>query len=116
LKFNGSACNLDQLLPMWFSWLPVTEDSDEAPYVYGFLADLVEANNPLILGANNVNLPRIVAVIAEGLACEVIPESSPEKLRVIEIVKKIQANAEVFGACVAGLNEPQKKAIQAALS
>jgi hypothetical protein len=36
-----------------FSWLPVTEDVDEAPFVYSFLADLVEANNPHILGANN---------------------------------------------------------------
>ena len=41
-----------------FSWLPVTEDSDEAPFVYGFLADLVESNNPHILGENNANLPR----------------------------------------------------------
>ena len=31
----------------------MTEDVDEAPYVYSFLADLVEANNPHILGANN---------------------------------------------------------------
>ncbi len=46
---------------MWrFSWLPVTEDTDEAPFVYGFLADLVEANNPHILGLNNSNLPRYV--------------------------------------------------------
>ena len=37
-----------------FSWLPVTEDVDEAPFVYGFLADLVEGNNPIILGANNL--------------------------------------------------------------
>ena len=50
LKYNGSQVNLDQILPVWFSWLPVTEDVDEAPYVYGFLADLVEANNPHILG------------------------------------------------------------------
>ena len=41
------------LTPPRFSWLPVTEDVDEAPFVYSFLADLVEANNPHILGANN---------------------------------------------------------------
>ena len=41
------------LPPARFSWLPVTEDVDEAPFVYSFLADLVEANNPHILGANN---------------------------------------------------------------
>jgi hypothetical protein len=41
-----------------FSWLPVTEDVDEAPFVYGFLADLVEANSSHVLGINNSNLPR----------------------------------------------------------
>jgi hypothetical protein len=45
-----------------FSWLPVTEDTDEAPFVYGFLADLVEANNPHILGLNNSNLPRYSSI------------------------------------------------------
>ena len=52
LQFNGSQVNMDQILPMWFvvitiiisrsynstifrfSWLPVTEDVDEAPFVY----------------------------------------------------------------------------------
>merc|ERR1711881_23886 len=53
---------MDQILPMWFSWLPVTEDVDEAPFVYNFLADLVEANNPHVLGVNNSSLPRIVAI------------------------------------------------------
>ena len=36
----------------------MTEDVDEAPFVYGFLADLVEANSPHVLGINNSNLPR----------------------------------------------------------
>jgi len=116
LKFNGTACNLDQILPVWFSWLPVTEDSDEAPFVYGFLADLVESNNPHVLGENNANLPRIVAIITEALAVEVLPPESAEKQRVISIVKQVQGNASVFEACVAGLNEPQKKALQEALA
>jgi len=116
LKFNSSACNVDTILPAWFSWLPVTEDVDEAPYVYGFLADLVEANNAHILGPNNANLPRVVAIIAEALACEALPPDSPEKLRIINIVKQIQGNGPVFEACVTGLTEPQKKAVQELLS
>ena len=72
------------------NWLPVTEDIDEAPYVYGFLADLVQANNPHILGENNANLPRVVAIIAEAVAVDVLPTESEERRRVIEIVKQIQ--------------------------
>jgi len=116
LKFNGSACNIDSILPAWFSWLPVTEDVDEAPYVYGFLADLVEANSPHVLGPNNANLPRVVAIIAEALACEVLPPEAPEKQRIISIVKQIQGNGAVFDACVTALSEPQKKAVQELLS
>lgn len=116
LKFNGSACNMDQILPVWLNWLPVTEDVDEAPYVYGFLADLVQANSPHILGDNNANLPRVVAIIAEAVAVDVLPKESEERRRVIEIVKQIQGNASVFDACVANLSQPQKTAIQEMLS
>jgi len=116
LQFNGSQVNMDQILPLWFAWLPVTEDVDEAPFVYGFLANLVEANNPHILGDNNANLPRVVAVIAEALAVDVLPPDSAERGRIVGIVKQIQQNAGVFEACVAGLNEPQKRAIQEILS
>ncbi|XP_023336717.1 importin-5 [Eurytemora carolleeae] len=116
LKFNGSACNLDSILPVWFSWLPVTEDTDEAPYVYGFLADLVQANNTHILGPNNSNLPRVVAIIAEAIACEVLRPEAEEKLRIINIVKEVSGNPTVFEACVSGLSEPQKKAIQEILT
>jgi hypothetical protein len=42
-------------------WLPVSEDVDEAPYVYGYLCNLIEANHPLILGPQNSYLPRQVA-------------------------------------------------------
>lgn len=67
----------------------MTEDTDEAPYVYGFLADLVQANNTHILGPNNSNLPRVVAIIAEALACEVLRPEAEEKLRIINIVKEV---------------------------
>lgn len=50
MKYNSSAINLNEILPLWFSWLPVVEDADEAPHVYGYLCDLIEQNNPLILG------------------------------------------------------------------
>jgi len=116
LKYNGSQVNLDQILPVWFSWLPVTEDVDEAPYVYGFLADLIESNNPHVLGANNSNLPRVVAIIAEVLACEVLPPDDVAKQRLVNLVREVQRNGAVFETCVAGMTEPQKRAIQEVLS
>ena len=63
---------------------------DEAPYVYGFLADLIESNNQHILGANNSNLPRIIAIIAEALATEVLPPEEVAKQRLVSLVKQVQ--------------------------
>lgn len=116
LQHNGSQVNMDQVLPLWFSWLPVTEDVDEAPFVYGFLADLVEQNNAHILGAQNCNLPRVVQIIAEAVAVEVLPPDSPVKLRLVNIIKQVKGNDSIFQACVAILTEPQKKAVEDVLS
>merc|ERR1712130_1065867 len=74
-----------------------------------------EGNNPHILGANNSSLPRVVAIIAEALAVEVLPPDHPSKARLIGIIKQVQGNAGVFEACVNALSEPQKLAIRTAL-
>ena len=79
-----------------FSWLPVTEDVDEAPFVYGFLADLIESNNQHILGSNNSNLPRVIAIIAEALAVEVLPPDNSAKLRMINLVNQVKVPSPQF--------------------
>lgn len=33
---------LEDLLPVWISWLPVWEDEEEAKYIYNFLCTLLE--------------------------------------------------------------------------
>ncbi len=33
---------LEEVLPIWLSWLPVVEDKEEAPHVYDYLCDLIE--------------------------------------------------------------------------
>ena len=42
LKFNSSTMNVDQILPTWFSWFPVYDDTEETPFSYGYLCDFVE--------------------------------------------------------------------------
>ncbi len=42
LKYNSSAISVNQILPTWFSWFPVYDDSEETPHIYGYLCDLVE--------------------------------------------------------------------------
>ena len=33
---------METILPLWFSWLPVVEDKEEAPHVYSYLCELIE--------------------------------------------------------------------------
>ena len=42
LKYNSSSITVNDILPTWFSWLPVYDDSEETPYTYGYLSDCVE--------------------------------------------------------------------------
>lgn len=42
LKYNNTGINVDQLLPTWFSWFPVYDDTEETPHIYGYLCDFVE--------------------------------------------------------------------------
>ena len=77
------------------------------------------------------SLPRVVAIIAEALAVEVLPPDHPSKARLIGIVKQVQVssccsflhltsilqgNAGGFEACVNALSEPQKLAIRTVLA
>lgn len=50
MKYNASAINLDEIIPVWMNWLPVVEDSDEAPHVYGYLCELIEQHHVGVLG------------------------------------------------------------------
>lgn len=116
LKYNKSALpNVDEIINVWFSWLPVTEDSDEAPHIYGYLCELIQANHPIILGANNCNLPRIVSIIAQAFANKVVAAISDVGSRMLGIVKQVESNPEVFQACASQLTPEMQHALQEAI-
>ncbi|TRY67741.1 hypothetical protein TCAL_02908 [Tigriopus californicus] len=116
LKWNSSVINVDEILPIWFNWLPVYEDVDESPFVYGYLCDLVEINHPVVLGANNANLPKVVSVVAEAFCCDALPPNHEVKTRMINIVKQVQTNQGLFQACIGSLQDAQKQALSEAMS
>ena len=53
-------------------------------------------NNALVLGANNSNIPRIIAVIAEAFAEEVFELETEVKGRLIQLIRHIQV---ILGHC-----------------
>lgn len=90
------------------------EDDVEAPFVYGYFSDLIQANHPVILGPENANLPRIVTIIAEAFYRDVIEAKSVEGARMVGIIKQINSNAEMMQACVSVLSATQREALEEA--
>ena len=86
-----------------------------------------------MLGNNNSNLPRIVALIGDAFYHGVIQIITPtnENIdnmrldyvqrnnevagRMLNIVKQIQSNVDVFNACIQLINDQQKSALEEAM-
>lgn len=116
LMYNNSFINMDQILPLFISWLPIWEDEQEATFVYGFLCTLLETNNCILLGAGHSNLPRIFQIIAEAFYKEAIDPSSDVGKRITTLIKDLQKNPELFSACIGALSPYQQEALHAALT
>ncbi|XP_014214927.1 importin-5 [Copidosoma floridanum] len=116
LKYNSKAINVDEILPHWLSWLPVVEDDDEAPHVYGYLCDLIETNNPIVLGPNNSNLQKLISIFAEAFSKDVIPSDSEVLPRILGIIRQVQSNDSMFQMCMSVLTPEQKIALHDALN
>ncbi|XP_030375758.1 importin-5 [Scaptodrosophila lebanonensis] len=115
LKYNSSALtNMDELIQLFFSWLPTSEDPEEAVHIYGYFCDLIQSNNPVILGANHLNLPRIVSIIAEAFLKNVLEAKSEVGTRLLTIVKQIESNPEMMQQCTSTLSPEEKQALQVA--
>ena len=41
-KHHPDIINVNDVIPTWLTWLPITKDVEEAPHVYGYLCDLVQ--------------------------------------------------------------------------
>ncbi|RWS30151.1 importin-5-like protein [Leptotrombidium deliense] len=92
LQFNNSQVNVNELLPLWFSWLPIWEDEEELPHVFNFLFSLIEVNHPVIMGTNNSNLPRIVAIIGEVLARNAIVITSDVGQKIVTFLSSLRVS------------------------
>ncbi|KAK5971826.1 Importin-5 [Trichostrongylus colubriformis] len=121
LKYSGANIDIAQVVPAFLSWLPTHEDVTEAPHIYGYLADLIESDHPVVLGKDNCNLPRLVFIIVSAFALEAFPqteEGTAVAQRLQHILKVLHNNAEVFEAVVqaAQLDEKRTETLRGLIS
>ncbi len=67
-----------------------------------------------VLGENNANLPRILQIIAEAFNTSVIDPKNEVGTRMLQIVKQLESNEELFKACYLVLNPEQREALTTA--
>ncbi|KAI3366277.1 hypothetical protein L3Q82_009751 [Scortum barcoo] len=111
-RFRPECVNVNEILPHWLSWLPLNEDKEEAVHTFDFLCDLIESNNPIVLGPDNANLPKIFLIIADGVANESVKSEDACSKRLANVIRQVQMSAGLWAQCVSTLNETQQKAIQ----
>ncbi|CAM9477610.1 unnamed protein product, partial [Ectocarpus fasciculatus] len=71
----SSAVDRSQLLPLWLSHLPLKEDETEARVVHRTLCELVEQQDPSLLGRNLGQVSLVVSVLGQILeACLLDPD------------------------------------------
>ncbi|XP_037552498.1 importin-5 isoform X2 [Nematolebias whitei] len=112
MRFRPECVNVGEVLPHWLGWLPLKEDKEEAVHTFDFLCDLIESNNPIVLGPDNSNLPKVFLIIADGVANESVKSEDACSKRLANVVRQVQASAGLWTQCVSSLNETQQKAIQ----
>ncbi|VDP04123.1 unnamed protein product [Heligmosomoides polygyrus] len=121
LKYSGANVDIAQVVPTFLSWLPTHEDVTESPHIYGYLADLIESDHPVVLGKDNCNLPRLVNIIVSAFTLEAFPPSEEGQAvaqRLQNILKVLHNNGEVFEAVVqaAQLDEKRTETLRGLLS
>uniref|UniRef100_A0ACB8FJL1 Importin-5 n=2 Tax=Sphaerodactylus townsendi TaxID=933632 RepID=A0ACB8FJL1_9SAUR len=116
MKFKPDCINVEEVLPHWLSWLPLHEDKEEAVHTFNYLCDLIESNNPIVLGPNNSNLPKIFSIIADGEINEAIKHQDPCTKRLANVIRQVQTSEGLWTTCISQLSAEQKAAIQELLT
>ncbi|VDO98727.1 unnamed protein product [Soboliphyme baturini] len=116
MKYNCSMIDASLILPAFISWLPIWEDKEEVPHVGEFFCDLIESNNPIVVGQDHAGLPRILQIICDFVIKQAFSNASdPVLQRMLNVVRQLQANPDLFNSCVSSLTPEQATALHAAL-
>ncbi|XP_048004926.1 importin-5 [Leguminivora glycinivorella] len=114
IKYNHSKINRDEIIRHWLTWLPVVEDTEEAPHVYSLLCELAASGHPVLEAPDAPQ--RVIALLAEAFLRDAVPDDNPVYAQMVALLRQIQSNAELFNSCLVQLSNEHKEALQMALS
>ncbi|KAH6554762.1 hypothetical protein KP509_1Z308500 [Ceratopteris richardii] len=107
-----------QVVPAWLSCLPIRNDLVEAKIVHDQLCSMVERSDPVVLGANNQNLPQIISIFAEVLIAGNDLASETTVDRVVNFLRRIQQllPSSALASTWSSLHPQQQAVLQSVLS
>ncbi|XP_046853290.1 importin-5-like [Xenia sp. Carnegie-2017] len=108
-KYNHGNVAVDEIIPIWLSWLPIVEDKEEAPHVYGYLCDLIQSNHPIVLGENYSNFVCVLRIFAAAFESDVLANDVEIKYRMKLILKQAQMSPELWSSCFTNMNETEQQ-------
>jgi len=111
VEFCGPHIDAQATLQTWLGFLPVTGDLEEGKVIYNTLCKFLEGSMQTVLGANNANLPHVMAVFAEALETEAVDEELTARIKTIVAAMNAQLGAQLQQACQ-GLNPEQMGKLQ----
>ncbi|CAH2099620.1 unnamed protein product [Euphydryas editha] len=114
IKYNHSQINRDEIIRHWLTWLPVVEDTEEAPHVYSLLCELVASGHAALATPDAPQ--RVITMLAEAFLHDAVPNDNPVFAQMVALVRQIQSNAELFNSCLMQLSSEHKAALNVALS
>ncbi|KAJ0181346.1 hypothetical protein K1T71_003431 [Dendrolimus kikuchii] len=114
IKYNHTQINRDEIIRHWLTWLPVTEDTEEAPHVYSLLCELAASGHAALATPDAPQ--RVIATLAEAFLKDAVDPENPVFAQMVALVRQIQSNTELFRSCLMQLSHEHKEALQTALS
>ncbi|XP_050354155.1 importin-5 [Nymphalis io] len=114
IKYNHSQINRDEIIRHWLTWLPVVEDTEEAPHVYSLLCELAASGHAALATPDAPQ--RVIATLAEAFLRDAVPNDNPVFAQMVALVRQIQSNAELFNSCLIQMSNEHKEALKLALS
>eukprot|EP00897_Mesotaenium_endlicherianum_P006572 jgi/Mesen1/5943/ME000301S05074 len=106
------------VLAAYLGYLPLRGDTVEAKIVHAQLCSYVERSDPRILGPNNQNLPKVVAVFAEVLMDEANLATEQIKIHIRSLLQRMQQSLppDALAATWANLTPQQQAALHLCLA
>lgn len=116
IKYQNANIDINTWVPKWLSFLPLTHDPKEAEWNHEFLIEILNNNPNLILGENNINLPKVIQILARIYDTKFSSEAADSKIK--EVMKNIKENPQLHSFVPLAMNidnEKTKTKIQALL-